>query len=255
MPIPGAETAEYGSDYPVNNQTTPGYTVPLVIQIIFGLVLIGFIVFWINAAIKYSDKKQIIRVGLIIVAFIILFFLFPRTTSDTPILPSGQEESVEMPAQTSFDIAPIGDPPEALLWVVAGVLGLAVLAGVIYFGFRTYAQWKVANALKHEVETALQEVYDGGDLRNIIIRSYLQMMNIVKIEHGIERNEAFTPREFEMLLEAQGVPAEPIRMLTTLFERVRYGSKSTTEADEREAIACLTSIRTACQGMKGLQQP
>lgn len=251
MPIPGAETAEVVSDSIHSNQYTPPYTVPLVIQVLLGLGLIGFIVFWVSGLFRFSDKKHFIRFGLAVILLLVLYLIFPRSTSDTQISSPGQEPSVEMPVQANFEIAPIGDPPEALLWVVAGVLGIAVLAGIIYFGFRSYAQWKVPNALQREVESALQEVNDGVDLRNIIMRCYQQMMNIVKMEHGIERDAAFTPREFERLLEDHGVPAEPIRSLTTLFERVRYGSKPTSEADEREAVACLTSIRSACQGMKG----
>jgi hypothetical protein len=253
LPIPGAETTEFVPTDLGVNQTTPAYTIPLVIQVLFGLVLIGFIVIWVSGLIRYSDKKQIIRIALIIVVLIVLYFVFPRATSETQLSPSGQAPSVEMPAQTSFDIAPIGDPPVGLIWIVAGLLGIAALAGIIYFGFRTYSEWKVSKALQLEVESALQEVYDGGDLRNIIMRSYQQMMNIMKMEQGIERDAAFTPREFERLLEARGVPAEPIRSLTSLFERVRYGGKLTSEADEREAVACLTSIHAACQVMKGIR--
>lgn len=251
MPILGAETAEVVPDSISGNQNTPPYTLPLVIQVIFGLALFGFIVFWISGLIRYSDKKHFIRFGLAVLLLLVVYLIFPRSTSDIQISTSGQEPSVEMPVQADYEIAPIGDPPEALIWVVAGVLGIALLAGIIYYGFRTYSQWKVSSALRQEVETALQEVYDGGDLRNIIMRCYQQMMNIVKMEHGIERDAALTPREFERLLEARGVPADPIRLLTSLFERVRYGSKPTSEADEREAVACLTSIQAACQGMKG----
>ncbi len=51
-----------------------------------------------------------------------------------------------------------------------------------------------------------------------------------------------TPREFERLLENEGVPAEPARQLTGLFEAVRYGQWQPNPGDEQKAVSCLDAI-------------
>jgi hypothetical protein len=51
-----------------------------------------------------------------------------------------------------------------------------------------------------------------------------------------------TPREFERYLAAVGVQDSHIRRLTRLFELARYGSGVPGEREEREALACLTTI-------------
>lgn len=188
-----------------------------------------------------------------LVGMVILFLVFPRTEPNTKITSASQEPAIEVATLPEYNVAPVGDPPVYFIWIVAGLLGLAALVGILIFILRTFRQWQVSRALKQEVESALQDVYDGADLRNVILRCYMQMMNILKLEHGIERDEALTPREFERLLEASGIPDEPIRLLTNLFERVRYGSKPITEKDEQDAITSLTAIRTACQRMKRIR--
>ncbi len=254
LPIPGAEPEVLvPAQVTRTDRTTPEIGFPVFVQVLFGLALIGFIVFWVSGLIRNSNKKQLVRIGLALVGMVILYLVFPRTEPNTQITSVGQEPAIEVSARPEYNVAPVGDPPVYFIWIVAGLLGLAALVGILVFALRIYRQWKVSSALKEEVESALQDVYDGADLRNIILRCYLQMINILKLEHGIERDEALTPREFERLLEASGIPDEPIRQLTNLFERVRYGSKPTTEKDEQEAINSLAAIRTACQSMKRIR--
>lgn len=228
-------------------------TFPPIIQLIFALLFAGFIIFWGSSLIKNANKKHLIRLAWLALGILVVFLLLPRTVPDTQTALPAEAPPPAMTAGREFDIAPLDNPPDLFVWIVAGLLAAIVLAALLFFALRIQRRGRASMALQQEVEAALREVYDGGDLRNIIQRCYLQMMNIVKAERGIERGGAITPREFEQLLEAKGVPAEPLRLLTELFERVRYGGKPTTAVDEQQAVTCLTAIRTACLGVKGSQ--
>jgi len=73
------------------------------------------------------------------------------------------------------------------------------------------------------------------------------MSRILSQERGIQRHHDMTPREFERRLAAVGLPERHVRQLTRLFERVRYGAREAGEAEEQQAITCLTVIAEACR--------
>ncbi len=58
-----------------------------------------------------------------------------------------------------------------------------------------------------------------------------------------------TAQEFEQFLKDAGLPKEPLRQLTRLFEDVRYGTKVPSEKEERQAVRCLTAIAKACRSL------
>jgi hypothetical protein len=55
-----------------------------------------------------------------------------------------------------------------------------------------------------------------------------------------------TTGEFEALLAEKGLPREPVRRLTRLFESARYSLREPAPGEERSAIACLDSILDLC---------
>jgi len=61
-------------------------------------------------------------------------------------------------------------------------------------------------------------------------------------EQGIELENSMTAREFERLLEAKGLPRDPVHQLTQLFEAARYSLRLFTSADEQTAFECLNAI-------------
>ena len=82
----------------------------------------------------------------------------------------------------------------------------------------------------------------GLDLKDVIVKCYRQMSLALEKEQGIERKDFMTTREFENLLEAAGIPHDPIHQLTQLFEAVRYGNWQPNPMDEQKAIHCLQAI-------------
>ena len=80
------------------------------------------------------------------------------------------------------------------------------------------------------------------------MRCYYDMVRVLNEERGITRPRAMTPREFEERLRELGIPDEPVRRLTRLFEEVRYGAKTPGESEEEQAIFCLNAIVWASKG-------
>jgi hypothetical protein len=73
------------------------------------------------------------------------------------------------------------------------------------------------------------------------------MIIVLRDYRLIHRDQDMTPHEFEQMLEHHGLPREPIRQLTELFERVRYGAYSPDRSEEHIAISSLSAIVRACQ--------
>jgi len=99
-----------------------------------------------------------------------------------------------------------------------------------------------------EAETALEALRLGQDYSSVILRCYLQMQQALLEEQGIQREAHFTPLEFERQLAAIGLPPAPLAELTRLFEKVRYGHKRASQADEGAAVECLSVIARQLHG-------
>jgi hypothetical protein len=135
--------------------------------------------------------------------------------------------------------------PTPLLWLVgSGLFVISVLAGVWIFASRPA---KPIDLVGSEAEKAWQALQTGSDLKDVIIRCYRQMSLALNKAQGIERKDFMTTGEFESVLEAAGIPHEPIHQLTRLFDAVRYGNWQPNAADEKRAIQCLESIMLYCR--------
>jgi hypothetical protein len=117
---------------------------------------------------------------------------------------------------------------------------ISVLVGVWIFTSSRRA--RSIDLVGIEARKAWQALKTGSDLKDVIIKCYLQMSLALKREQGIERQDFMTTGEFEHLLEAAGIPHEPIHQLTRLFDAVRYGNWQPNTADEEQAIQCLQAI-------------
>ena len=89
---------------------------------------------------------------------------------------------------------------------------------------------------------SLDDLNAGAEWEDVIVRSYVQMGEVVKARRGIRRDIEMTPNEFSERLIAAGLPASPVQRLTRLFERVRYSPHSAGESEVAEAVACLNEI-------------
>jgi crotonobetainyl-CoA:carnitine CoA-transferase CaiB-like acyl-CoA transferase len=68
---------------------------------------------------------------------------------------------------------------------------------------------------------------------------------VVSHQRQLNREEFMTPGEFARRLEEAGLPTEPVRKLTELFERARYSSRASQNGDAADATQCLAAITLA----------
>ncbi|MFZ6029412.1 MAG: DUF4129 domain-containing protein [Chloroflexota bacterium] len=141
------------------------------------------------------------------------------------------------------------EPPEWTIWAVSVVLALLLVLIVVAVLMRFFRRQPdgTLQEIAEEARQAIDDIQAGGDLRQIIIKCYFDMMGAVKKTRGIVRDQAMTPDEFEALLEKKGFPAGPLQRLTRLFEDVRYGTRTPAAHEEQLAILCLQEIVAACQ--------
>jgi hypothetical protein len=147
-----------------------------------------------------------------------------------------------LPPEITIEGPPLGPVSPNLIWLVW--IGLA--AGLILFGARilfwTTGRSRPEDAVEREAEQAIRALQTGSDIKNVIVRCYLQMSLALQKERGIKLEATMTARDFERLLEARGIPHAPVHQLTRLFEEARYGHRPSGSEDERNAFDCLNAI-------------
>ena len=165
-------------------------------------------------------------------------FLDHAVAEDADRLPMELPLPTAVPQVTS----PLGPVPAVLFWLVGiGLLVSSILLGIWIFAPSARYETTI-DLVGLEAEKAWQALKTGLDLKDVIIKCYRQMSLALEKEQGIERKDLMTTREFENLLEAAGVPHDPIHQLTQLFEAVRYGNWQPNPMDEQKAIHCLEAI-------------
>ena len=139
----------------------------------------------------------------------------------------------------------IAQPAPWLVALVSLALATLLIAGIWYFWRRSRP---VASPITTLAQAAIASIQAGGDVQSVVLRCYLEMIEVLGQQRGIERERAMTPREFAQHLAALGVHDKHIQQLTRLFESARYGAQPPSAHDERAAVECLTAIVHAYGG-------
>ena len=241
MPLPRLEEGQMMLA-PIEEEPLVVIPVSEFLRTLFALVLAGAILYVTYKLLRGSDWRNLgsfiqplMIVVLIMGIVIFVIMLLPKGESSLPMeLPP----AVETPRVTS----PLGPVPTSLFWVV----GIGLLVGIILLGIWIFVpssrRETTIDLVGLEAEDALRSLRNGLDLKDAIVKCYRQMSLVLEKEQGIEREDSMTTREFENLLEAAGVPHEPIHQLTRLFEAVRYGKWQSNPVDEQAAVHCLEAI-------------
>ncbi len=148
---------------------------------------------------------------------------------------------------------PAFQPPQLSPWIVYGASLVAVLL-VIGVVLLIYRRWFPAGfgrpsplrTIGDIAQSSLRDLTAGRSWGDVIIECYARMSEAVGARRGLLRADSMTPREFADRLTRAGLPAEAVAGLTRLFESVRYGSHTGSEADIRDARDCLNAILRAC---------
>lgn len=207
------------------------------------IVLLFFLMINLISAVGY---KQILKSAVALAISLAILVILPRI--HVPELRPIEVEPVPTAEAPIFEYptTPLGDPPDSLIWFVVIVIGAAAVGFVLWLALRRSKPGQV-NRFLQEAEEAMSALQNGVDLRNVIVRCYVQMCQALQEERGIERGITVTPHEFIELLAARGIPEGSVRILTGLFERVRYGSQVMSAQDEQDAVESLSAIVAACR--------
>ncbi|TLN09810.1 DUF4129 domain-containing protein, partial [bacterium] len=247
-PIPAAPgiSAPAASDSP-DGQPMEAFMLPWILKALLSLGILAVVVNILIAILRNTNLKKLLLLAgilgaLILGGYILSTFEIGAFGSEFQPLPPSVATQPAVAAGTTA----LGEPPTEWFLVVKILLGVAAGLFCTWLAYRALHDSRREDAIAREAGAALQALEQGADFRNVIVNAYLRMLQIVKEEQGIEREDSVTPREFETLLTARGIAEGPIRQITRLFEKARYGSRAPDPADEQAAIACLTAIRAAC---------
>lgn len=209
--------------------------------VFWGLLVLAII----YAVVSPRYRKQVIRTFILVLALAFLLGRIPE------LQPTGERTSQEQgggdplgSAEAMLPEAPsfFTDPPDWFLVTINVLLALLFLGVLWYLWQFLRRKPDTKTLLVQEAETALSDLEAGGDMRDVVLRCYAGMSQVLRESQNIERRKAMTPREFERHLAETGVRDEHIQRLTHLFEGVRYGARPSAGRTELEAMACLRAI-------------
>ena len=240
-PFPGVtnsnHTLQQNTPLPIGKT----YSIPL-LRGIFALIFLILMIYVPARLIALVNIKKILPLASALVALFVVIFILSCFTPSQPPQHSVKASNVTSSPSFVYPTSPLGRPPQGLILFVL----FGFLLGMGYLAFRTLKQKLFSSRpddqLLQELETAVNALHAGKDFSNVIVQCYLQMTQILKDERGIERNFNMTAREFEDWLAFKGVPRLPIRQLTYLFEKVRYGKQRLSKENEEMGVNCLNEI-------------
>ena len=251
-------------------QAPPGDSTPLgngswilvLIRGIMILIAISIPIYVFINLLTPEGRKRLLKSIIQLAGLLLIVYFLSRVVENAN---KQEPRQIEQPTiQAGGDVGfsdgqpiyPAADTNTSSPWLDAGIcLGLAailaimitVLAWGIYRASREAAGDAVSR-LADQAQDAIEALQAGSNIRDTVIRCYIQMTQVLAEERNVHRDDAMTPHEFEqILLNRLKLPETPVRRLTRLFEAVRYGDYHPGKREEMEAIDSLSAIAVACK--------
>ena len=219
----------------------------VIIEAVLGVLVVVLLVYFPARLAGFLKLRNVLWLVGGFLLLIALLGLLPRVLPGMTAPQAVDGSSAAAAPEYVYPVSPLGKPPAEFRWLtVAALLAGAILLVVLLFRRPPKAS-DAAEALRQEAEKALGDLQSGKDFQDVIIRSYLQMTEVLRAEQKIERRQNMTAREFQEWLESRGIPSAPIQRLTALFETVRYGSERLSSQDEQAGMDCLKQITLYCR--------
>ncbi len=226
----------------------------LFLRILLGLAILSIPFILVYLLFNKKARKRFIMFLIVAAALIMIGsgVVEHLSISMQPLQVSPQPVQA-MPDLPQAPIARFEAAAPADLVVIAAVIGialaLAVVIGLLVFRRKpVYRQDEPGlEPLARPAEQAIQSLYAGGDLKEIVVRCYLDMCAAIDREQDIRRAGSMTVHEFERLLAQKGLPQEPVHSLTGLFEAARYSPEVPGAAEQQQALSSLQAILKACR--------
>ena len=218
-------------------------------------LLLFVLVLLISALMTPEGRKRLIRMFLVFAAsFWAIFYLLENKLLTLPDLTMGAGDEA---AATLDEIPPlpIFTPPDLPDWMNY-LISVGIVLALLALTWSLHRLWKriklsytAPDTLKNLASVArssLRDLSDGTDWADAITNCYVRMSDVVSHKHGLYRQAAMTPAEFANRLERAGLPSNPVRRLTRLFESARYGAHKPAQTEINEAVSCLNAILHYC---------
>ncbi len=261
VPAPGSGQVEGEAPTGIPPEVDEAFSTAF--RIFVTIVVLGLPIIVLHSLLSPEARKNLIKGLMPVVLFGLLLFLAlragrnleeqaqptPAVMQETPEVTPVPEESVEATAGEAGETA--RGAPAWLIWGAIVILAL-ILALVLVGGGRLLLRLSARSVsplaeLADQAEEAVEAIRAGADLQDTVMLCYYRMSQTLQEQRGIWREADMTPREFEGYLARSGLPGEPVRRLTRLFEKVRYGAKIAGVDDERRALSSLGAIVEYCR--------
>ncbi len=232
-------------------------SVPLWKQAAFWILVMVLVVLAASLLSPELRKRFVRAILSFALTLFVLSYLLDNNLITLPEVQLAPSSAVGADLQNEGDLPqpPVFSPPEIPGWVnyliSLGVV-LAFLGGtwlLLRWWQRLNRPYPPPDTLKDLASIArssLRDLSSGGDWADAITNCYVRMSEVVSRTRGLYRQEAMTPAEFASRLERAGLPGDPVRRLTRLFEAVRYGARKPAKNEINEAVSCLNAILQYC---------
>jgi len=202
-------------------------------------VLIGMLIRWLRQRTPRRTLGNRSMAGIVVILLVYLLVHAWHPALRPPPPPPGAATAIpeSRPAPVQRGASPA--PPPWLTIALCGLLGIVLGIAIA----RVWRKERPAPApLAVLAQDAIASIEAGADLKNVVLRCYADMSELLAEQQGAHRLQTMTAREFEHALAVTGLDDAHIHRLTRLFEAVRYGAAAPGAPEEREAIACLSAI-------------
>lgn len=241
------------------NVTGEGSWVPLQIPYLSIILVFAALIITIYILLPKNQRKRYLLglLGFLLVGLLFLFFISRSTTfgdlsqtipglatRNTPIVTDLLETPLPEVIPTVYTAPEI---PAWTSFLVTLAILIPVGISIFWLIFRRRSPDLPYYEISEIAQDSLDDVDAGKDWGDTVLNCYYRMTKVVKGQRGFEWRGYMTPSEFVSVFEQVRLPGDPLRRLTTLFERARYGGKQSTQKDIDEAVGCLTEIIEACK--------
>lgn len=228
--------------------------VPFWKNALFWLLLISLIVL-IASLLSPEMRKWLIRTIIYVASTVVMIFYLAREGT-LNLFNFGAEfgEDEALASEELPQVAPFS-PPEVSPWVTY-LISIGVILAFLFLAWSLSRWWQRLSRRRASsgplddlgaiARSSLDDLEAGRDWDDVIVGCYTRMSDTVSRKRGLFRTQAMTPAEFARRLERAGLPGDPVRRLTRLFEAVRYGGRASSQNEINEAVSCLTAILHYC---------
>lgn len=240
-PLPSSGSAGLVPAFPPNTISSADWMIDILRIFLFCGVLLATLALLFSRKFRRQALHLLIGLGV----FLLLWHYLLRSPYALRTPPASEEISGGAPAEGSGEsMDRVPSPPRWAVYLAAVVVGVGMALWLGPRLGRTLERKRIRRAIQEVAQEAKVELVQGSAVSDVVIRAWLQMVEILSRRCGAQDRPSFTPREFAESMAKLGFKHEAVDVLTKLFEEVRYGRKES-EPRRDQALAALAALEKA----------